>query len=111
MVPAVRTPLSSTRPRPSPLPSPPPSPPPGAPPLPTRRQPRTDGAPGTAELLRGLLVGVALQVAEHERRPILLRQASDLLIEDLPQVARQHLVGTLPRRQIVQRRLQVAGFR
>ncbi len=45
-----------------------------------------DGALGTSEPPRGLLVRLTLQVTEHHRPAILLRQPADLLVENAPQL-------------------------
>lgn len=72
-------------------------------------QPGQDGPFRTAQTLGRLLVSVALQVTEDEGGPILLRQATDLLIEDRPQVAPEHLIGSFPCRHVVQRRFAGAA--
>ena len=45
-------------------------------------EPSLDGADGPVELGRGLLVGLALEIAEDERQAVTVRQAVQLLVDD-----------------------------
>ena len=51
------------------------------------RQAAANRADRPAQLARGLIVGHPFQVAEHDRRPVFLRQARDLLDGAPPQIA------------------------
>jgi hypothetical protein len=54
---------------------------PPAEPLPGSCQSDLDGADRHAELVGGLLVGLAFEVAQDDRRPVFLRQPIDLLVD------------------------------
>src|SRR6266852_5924858 len=55
--------------------------------LPRLGQPREDGARWTAQLPGCLLIGLALQVTEHERLAVLGRQSLDLFVKHRPEFA------------------------
>ncbi len=60
--------------------------------FPTPRQPTSNRSDRPAELLRRLIVGEALQVAEHYRNPILLREPFELLVEHQDQIIAMSVV-------------------
>jgi hypothetical protein len=60
--------------------------------LSTAREPPGDGALGPAELPTGPVLTLTLDVAEHQRRPIFLGQAGNLLIQDGPDLLPGRLV-------------------
>ena len=55
-------------------------------PLSCPRQSALDGADWPAEVTRGLLVGISLEVAEDHGRPESLGKPVDLLVQQVPQV-------------------------
>ena len=59
---------------------------PVAKPLSRSCQAALDGSNWQAQMPRGLLVGVSLEVAENHGRPELLGQPVDLLVQQVPQV-------------------------
>ena len=57
-------------------------------PLPRPRQPRQNRAPGAPDAQGRLLGAEALEIAEHDRIPVSLREATNLLVEGRPRLGR-----------------------
>ena len=62
--------------------------------VPGSRQPALDRADRPAQPLGRLVVGQALEVAEHDRRPILLRRPTDLVVRPADRVQRANASAT-----------------
>src|SRR5262249_40167157 len=63
------------------------------PPPPPRLQARLDGVHAPAQGFRSLIAALAFQAAEHDGRPVLLRQALQFLVHDMAQLAPAHVLG------------------